>query len=771
MNDELGVAPGYQLRDLQEAIIAGREIEVGRSTADTALVVASATTPGTNLLVQTDRQIPRQLPPDNGSFVGRNDELETLIATLNYGNKTGHAPVIVALHGPGGIGKSALAIRAAHVVSNGYPDGQLYVDLQGASPGLDRLAPVDVLGRFLRAHGAPVADLPANEAELAGRFRTQLADRRVLILLDNAATVEQLIPLLPASSGCAVLVTSRRQLVTLPAVHLRTAQLDAAAAVELLASIVGQDRVLAESDAAAEIARSCGYGPLALRIVGARLAGHPELAISTLAQRIGSGQWRDLDGDDLSVRSSFDASYAELVRHQSRSGHRTREVVAAQAFRLLGLLQTPEITVPAVAALLPAPIGKTELVLDLLAELHLIESTGVPGRFRMHDLLRLYSRDLAHRFDSQEDRTAALHRAHEWYLAAVAEVSRWINSSRWNHGNNTAATGVVLNSSEDAVAWLDAELANLVALASRAAEEPELFGEPLTRLVPMVANTLQKRGRWHEVETLAKLAAETARQRGDQDAEASALASLSACNWRADRYDQAEQNLLRSLLLRQATGDRVSEGRALHNLGWLYQRMGRLPKAVEHFELSLKMLEAHAEPIWVGMVLHNLGEAHFQSRDYRRAEGCLERSLTIRREQNDAGGLCITLVALGRTYAQRGRPQVALSVLSEGVRRCHEVGNREDEWEALLIRSEVLLRMRRPAEAEPVINQVLAMTRRLQNDYGEAAAQRQLSRALFALGKDDPAQSAQERAKAIFADLSTAPDGVLEDFLDGPPPD
>nr|WP_246486253.1 tetratricopeptide repeat protein [Kribbella qitaiheensis] len=669
---------------------------------------------------------------------------------------------MVALHGPGGIGKSTLAIRAAHAVTDRFPDGQLYVDLQGSSPGLEPLTTADVLGRFLRAR-APEADLPTDEGELAARFRTELAGRRMLLLLDNAAGIKQLMPLLPASSSCAVLITSRQQLTTLPAVHIAAIPLDTAQAIELLVLLAGSDRVLAESDAAAEVARWCGYSPLALRIVGARLAGSPDLAISTLARRLRAGHWRDLEVDDMSVRSSFDVSYAELVEQDG-----TAHPDAARAFRLIGLLQVPELTPPVVAALLSAPVDEAEAILGQLRDLHLVESTGSAGRYRMHDLLRLYSRDLARQFDSQEDRDTAVRRAHEWYLAAIAEVSRVISGNRFNV-DGIEVRVLALDSPADAVDWLDAELPNILALAGQGADLPGLLGGSLIRLVPMLANILQKRGRWHEAETLTTLAAETANQLGDGLAESGILASLSACDWRAGRLVEAEKNLQRSLVLRRATGDPVAESRALHNLGWLYQRAGRLPEAIENYELSLEVLAESGPAIWLGMALHNLGEAYFEAHDYLRAEDYLERALPIRRAENDASGRCLTLVALGRTYGQRGRYDEALAMLSEGVLCCREVGNREDEWVALLVRTEFLLRMGRPEEAEPVIGQVLAITRRLQNDYGEAAAQRQLAKALAALGRTEEAESASQRAKALFANRSSADDGLLEDFFTNPP--
>ena len=737
MDDELGVSPGPRLRELHAALLA----ESAGTTEE------------------PDRT-PRQLPPDIVTFAGRAAELETLVQALDNRSGPRQAPVVVALHGPGGVGKSTLAIRAAHLVSDRFPDGQLYVDLQGSSPGLEPLTTVDVLGRFLRAR-TPEADLPSDEGELAARFRTEFAGRRVLLLLDNAAGIKQVMPLLPASSTCAVLVTSRQQLTTLPAVQVAATPLDTAQAIELLSLLAGRDRVLAESDAAAEVARWCGHSPLALRMVGARLAGNPSLAIATVARQLQAGQWQETN--ELSVRSSFDSSYRQL-QSEDRRDDPDHSLAAARAIRSIGLLLAPEVTVPVVAAMLSVEADEAAQILEQLVELHLLEVSGVPGRYRMHDLLRLYSRDLATRIDSASARDATVLRAYTWYLTAVAEVNHSINGTRSDARDTNAPPVLQLDSPADAIDWLDAELGTLVALAAQAAERPELLGSWLTQVTPLVAVILQKRGRWHEARRLATLSVATARRLDDQTAESMALRSLATCNWRAGRFDEAEENLRRSLRLIQLSGDVEGEARAIHNLGWLFHRMGRLPDAIEQLGHSIELVKDLEPPSWLGMGLHNLGEAYAQAGEHHQAMEYLERSLAVRRRQGDVGGLSITLVALGRAYGQLGRHQEALEMLAEGLQVCRQVGNREDEWVALLMKSELLLRMRRPAEAEPAVRQALAISRRLRNPHGEAAAERQLAKALHAQGRTDEAEAAHHRFKILFADLPSS-DDLLEQFL------
>jgi len=272
--EELGLEPGPELSALHQAILR-RDPELAPSGEEP--VRPRAVRP------------PRELPRNPGTFVGRTAELDRIRAVLRTPRTT---PPVVVVHGPGGIGKSALALRAAHAVADAFPDGHLYVDLQGATPGLAALDPAEALARFLRALGVPPADLPATGAEAATRFQSMLAARRVLLVLDNAASAAQVGPLLPAGAGCAVLVTSRAVLPTLDAEPVALDVLDEAAAVRLLALAAGTRPVAEDRRLATEVARRCGCHPLALRIAGARLAGRPDWSLARFAARLGDQRRR-----------------------------------------------------------------------------------------------------------------------------------------------------------------------------------------------------------------------------------------------------------------------------------------------------------------------------------------------------------------------------------------------------------------------------------------------------------------------------------------------
>ena len=321
--EELGLEPGPDLQRLQRAILTG----------DPDLDPPAAATGGVG--VAAPEPVPRQLPPDVASFTGREPELVQLDRALAAAGRDG--PVVIsAIEGTGGIGKSALAVHAAHRLAGRFPDGQLYVDLHGATAGLQPLAPLEVLGRFLRTLGAEPAAVPADLEEASAAFRSRVAGRRLLVVLDNAVDAAQVRPLLPAAAGCGVLVTSRQLLASLDgATHLHLDILPAGDATQLLGRVAGEQRVAAEPQAAAEVARLCGYLPLALRIAGARLAARPGWPLAALAERLADAQRRldELEVAEAGVRASYDVSYRQL-----QASSEALDRAAAEAFGLLGVL-------------------------------------------------------------------------------------------------------------------------------------------------------------------------------------------------------------------------------------------------------------------------------------------------------------------------------------------------------------------------------------------------------------------------------------------------
>ncbi|OUC99215.1 hypothetical protein CA984_04030 [Streptosporangium minutum] len=799
--EELGLDPGPELRRLHQAVLRrdadlmapGRPPTGGDAVIGGAAVPMGAAVPGGTTVPPGDAVTggaaapvgvavsggaavtahagdgpprPRQLPREPALFVGRPAELAGMLAVLCGEPAPGAGPPVLALHGPGGVGKSTLALRAAYAAAGHYADGQLYVDLQGASPGLPPLRPIEVFGRFLRALGVPHGEVPAAPGEAAARYQSLLAGRRVLVVLDNAVDAAQVGPLLPAGGGCAALVTSRTALTTMDAVPIALDVFDEADSVRMLTLLAGQDRVAAEAGAAADVARWCGYHPLALRIAGARLAGRPDWPLVRFAERLRDQRRRldELRAADLGIRSCFEVSYAALTGGAGRA-----TAAAAHAFRLFGVLDVPEISVELAAALLDADPKAAEDALDELAEVRLVEPAG-DGRFRMHDLLRLFAAELAVVHDPPDERVRAVRRALDWYLDLCHQVNDLLQPhlrSGDGHRPSRRDTGVALRDPAEAVRRFETEMPCLIAAAAQAATGEPAVACFVTDLMPLIRALATKCGHWREFETVARLAIEVARRHGDRPGEAAALTMLGLVEWRTGRSDVARDCLRRALELRRDLGDREAEGMALHNLGWLSTRSGDLDDALGHIIAGLRLLEAHGSSR-VGMVRHNLGEVLLRLGRFTEAADCLQRCLALRRSDGDSFGEGITLAALGRAYCLLDRRDEALATLGEALRHCRETGNREDEWEVLLSRSEIWLRRGDPASAAADLARVLELTARTGELYGQAAAARQLARARAALG--DPAAAAEEarRAAELFASPAMRPDPVLERLLTAP---
>jgi DNA-binding SARP family transcriptional activator len=379
--EELGVDPGAELRRVHADLLAGRAPALGDGVRPGA---AGSPPPG--------QPVPCQLPAAGDDLRGREAELAWLAEVFGDDGSTRLAARICVISGMAGAGKSALAVHWAHRLAGRFDDGQLYADLRGTAPR--PLEPLEVIGRFLRALGADAATIPTDVEEAGAAFRSQVAGRRLLLVLDDAAGAGQVAPLLPASPGCAVLVTSRRALPGLEgAAQLRLGVLEPSGAVALLGRLAGEDRVAAEPAAAAAVARSCGWLPLALRAAGARLAARPTWPVAALAERLADPRRRldELELGGTGVRASLEASWRCL-----RAGGDPADRTAAAAFALLGALAVGRVSVPVVARLLQVPDDAAEQAMERLVDAYLLE-TPAPGRYRLHGLPRLYARELARR--------------------------------------------------------------------------------------------------------------------------------------------------------------------------------------------------------------------------------------------------------------------------------------------------------------------------------------------------------------------------------------
>jgi DNA-binding SARP family transcriptional activator len=383
--DELGIDPGFELQRLQGQILrADPALATGAAGGHEVMVLRGHSGPAT--------LPPRQLPRASAAFTGRHDELARLERLLRPPGQ-GQGPVaIAAITGTPGVGKSALAIHAAHQVADHFADGQLYLDLQGATPGLAPLDPLDALGRMLRSLGLDPGHIPADADEAAARFRSLTAARRLLVVLDNAHDAAQVRLLLPAGPGCAALVTGRQALGTLEGARLLELDLlPHEEAIELLARIAGPERIGAEPRAAAEVVGYCGLLPLAIQIAGTRLADRPTWPVSELASRLAdpAGRLDELTVGDLAVRASFEVSLTAL---QTSPNPVDRQ--AAAAFGLLTLPNGADLGLETAARLLNRSRLTTQTLLERLVDARMLE-TPRSHRYRFHDLLRLYAHEQA----------------------------------------------------------------------------------------------------------------------------------------------------------------------------------------------------------------------------------------------------------------------------------------------------------------------------------------------------------------------------------------
>jgi DNA-binding SARP family transcriptional activator len=654
--DQLGLEPGPDLERLQRAILA----------ADPELLEAG-TRDDTGTREVEGARPPAQLPPDVADFTGRQEQAAWLRGALKPASPP-TATTVAVLSGKPGVGKTALAVHAAHALRREFPDGQLYVDLRGAERR--PLAPHDVLDRFLRALGVGGAAVPATLEERCNLYRSRLADRRVLVVLDNAADAAQVRPLLPATAGCAALLTSRGQLADLEGVVPLTLDLlPEPDAVALLAKLAGHERVDAEPEVAARIVARCGLLPLAVRIAGARLRTRPSWPLATMAARLADERRRlsELAVGNQAVRSSFLLSYRAL-------GDPT-----ARTFRLLGLLEAEDVAPGVVAAMTGNPAAEAEL--ERLTDVHLLE-THVPGRYRLHDLLRLFARERADAEEEAGQREAAVDRAMAWYLGATRRAVALLGSVGAAEADQEQP-GPVFPDRPAALAWLDAELPNLVAAAQQAADGPTAGAHVAWQLSSAMWPFLHLRKSWSDWRVVCEAAIRATERTGEDAAAAAPLNSLGVVLAAQHRYQEAAACYRRSLAIRRRVGDLPGVARVLNNLGDLYLALQRHQEAVDYLEQSLACLGELGDRRSEGIVRNNLGRAWLADRRPGQALAHLTRSLADLRAAGDREAEAEALNSLGQVHTVEQRHQEAIACHRQSLAICRELGDRFQEAKAL----------------------------------------------------------------------------------------
>lgn len=641
--------------------------------------------------------IPRfaQLPAAAATFVGRRGQLDRLARALTGPRVTG-TPSVVTIDGPPGAGKTAMALRLAHEIKDRFADGQLYVDLHAYSPDGNPARPATVLEEFLLALGVRTGSLPDGVEARAALYRSLLDGRRVLLVLDNALDTAQVESLLPASDGCAVILTSRCRLTGLDVSQDHRVTLGPMTEDEsnvLLRNVIGDDRVDEEPLATQALAKRCGHLPLALRIAAERVATHPHHLVCDLVAELGDEQDR-LDAlvtdDSYAIRTVFSWSYRDL------SGE------AARLFRLLGLHLGPHISVGAVAALADIPTAMARRVLDRLVSVHLLE--GAPGdQYYMHDLLRVYAAERATAEETAIERRLAAQRVLEWFLRSSYAANHVLAPQRPNPSLPEPRFALVLPEFpryEDALDWCERELPNLVAATRMAVDLGEY--ETAWKLPAGLWNFLFLRKRWSAWITSHEVGLVGARRGRDRLGEAWLLNNVALAYRELRRFDEARVHLEQALAMRRDIGDRVGQAWTLTALGFHDSDLGLFESAARRFQETLDLRDKIAETDGDDVVarvgnrhgksiaLANLGVVFRELRRFDDALGHLRRALEISREIHDRHGESYTLIKLSDTYRDLGRTEDALAASAEALDIRRDIGDRWGEAEVLHNRGHAL---------------------------------------------------------------------------------
>jgi tetratricopeptide (TPR) repeat protein/transcriptional regulator with XRE-family HTH domain len=723
--------------------------------------------------------VPAMLPAAVADFTGRTAQLAQL-AALAGADDAPTTVVVTAIAGTAGVGKTALAVRFGHEIRGHFPDGQLYLDLRGYAP-TPPLTPSQALAVLLHALGEPVEQVPADPERAAGRYRSLLAGKRMLIVLDNAHRADQVRPLLPGTSGCLVLVTSRDRLGGLVARDgARRLTLDVLSADEaevLLGRILGRQRVTAEPEAVADLARRCAYLPLALRIAAANLADQPHRDIAGyVAELAADGPLAALTvpGDEQgAVRVAFSSSYTRMP------------AAARRLFRLLGLVPGPDVTVDAAAALAGVTRAEAAGLLTTLVSANLIAEPAA-GRFTCHDLLRRYAGERARRDEGDHDRAAAVARLLDWYLHTTNAAGRllypgmsllaapeprsgvfaddvaalgWLEAERANllaavqhtavHGPHPAAW--LLADALRGYFWLRLYTADWMATARAGLTAAEAAGarraEAASRL--SLADAYQSQARHRRA--LAQYTEVLALTRQEEwiEGQVATLNGLGRVYWQIDRLEEAVDHLSQALAIDRATGSVRGQAMRLANLGAMYHEMGRLSLAADHYEQALAITRETGQRRGEGICLANLGMTYHELGSLSVAFDHLGAALTLARETGDTGNEAHVLRILAEAHADAGRPDRALAFALEAVTVADNIDDRHYEVETCNTLAGVHERRGEHDKAIDGYRRALKLARDMRTRYPEIVALIGLSTAYRYLDRPDEALTAARQALAL----------------------
>jgi DNA-binding SARP family transcriptional activator/tetratricopeptide (TPR) repeat protein len=645
--DELGLDPGPQLRELHLSIL--RDDPTRRSAPAEEVVTSVPTTRPAAIDL-----VPRQLPAQMTGFAGRSRCLRRLDALLFDERDRSAAMPVAIVSGVAGIGKTTMAVHWAHRAADRFPDGQLYLNLHGFDPTRSPVEPAIAIGIFLTALGVPARRIPISVEEQESLYRSLLADRRMLIVLDNAHDASQVRPLLPGSTGCFVLITSRNLLAGLVAAGAHPIVLDLLPpdeAHDLLNSRLGVQRTAAEPAAVADIVSRCGGLPLPLSIVAAR-AALSEFPLSALAAELGQAR-RTLDGfasDDATIdlRAVFSWSYRVLSDS------------AARMFRLLALHPGPDASLPAATSLAGMPAGHARSALAELAAANLLIATS-PGRYAYHDLVRAYAVELAESHDPAADRRDAVRRMLNHYANTAYPASLLLEPTQSPTVVDPPQPGVtpeVLTDRQQALAWFDAEHAVILRAVGRAADGFDSHG---WQLAWSAMSYLDRSGHWHDRIAVLRGALATA-QRADEPAmQARTLRALGLTYGRLRQYDEAYEYLHEAIRRYQEVGDVNGQAHAVVTCASILESDGRYREALAMSEQAYELSRSTDDPLGEGQALSMIGYLHALMGEHLRAIDVCRQALDLFVKLDNVHGQAAVCDSLGVAYQNLGRHRDAIA--------------------------------------------------------------------------------------------------------------
>ena len=766
--EEQGIDPGPELSAVHrqilecdpalstataEDLVARDRPKPGPGPADEAVVAApagsqpaprpSASQPPAPRPPASQLPVPAQLPSGLPDFIGRAGPAADLCSLLAA---PGHAALtVVAVVGMGGIGKTSLALRIAHGVRHAYPDGQLYADLRGNDD-----SPVDpgtVLAGFLTALGVSAGSIPEGLDDRCKLFRSMLDSRRILIVLDNAHDAAQVLDLVPGSIDCGVIVTSRSRLFGLPL----SAQLSLEAfrpdeALALLGAVIGPERLAAERVEALELVTACGFLPLAIRMVAARLAARPGWSIATMTARLSNEQRRleELSVGGASVYATFELGYRQLTPQQAR------------AFRLMAVAGAPAVGVPAAAAVLATDEGTTEHLLESLVDAAMLESFE-PGRYRYHDLVRVFALQRAGSQDRAEA-ARALARLLDFLLASAC--------SAFSHavpGDPVAdslgplrSPGLRFQDVHEARAWVVGEIEVITAAVLQAVNQAvELdTGQLRTAVDLLIAlSSFSRDVRFGQLAPTALELVRTAERRGDQRTSGRARLLCSTIALQAARPADAEEHARQAIRASRSTGDTVILRQALNDLGVAAQFLGRHDEAVVCFDEAIELARSLGHQSGEAATTINAALARVGSGRAAEAIVACESTLPLLRTMNDLPGIAYALYVLGLGLHDRGQYRDAVARYTECLDVCRSAGLRDREAQAQSRLAETLRVTDRPGEAVEHATAAVARCEETGALRNQAYALMVLGQAQAALGLSTAARAQLERAHTLFMQL------------------